>query len=150
MRGRKPLPRTTCAHCGQERRCSRLILDKAVCETCELRFARTASTCPGCGGTKVLAFYDAQHRPACSTCTGNEPRYACVRCGREDSPFGRRCGPCMLEERAAKLVEPESAKPVQAITGRRSDERDHHDPQSTSSLLGPAGKRQVNRGPQRR
>lgn len=97
-------PRTLCAHCGQQRRCSRLILDKPVCNACQLRFARTATTCPGCGGIKVLAFYDAQHRPACATCTGNEPRYACVRCGREDSPFGRRCGPCMLEERAAELL----------------------------------------------
>jgi hypothetical protein len=81
-----------------------MILDKPVCEICVLRFARTATTCPGCGGMKVLAFYDAQHRPACATCTGNKPRYACVKCGREDSPFGRKCAPCALAERATELL----------------------------------------------
>ena len=104
MSAREPRPLTACAHCGQQKHCSRLILDKPVCGTCMLRFARTATTCPGCGGIKVLAFYDDHGRPACATCTGNKPRYACVRCGREDSPFGRRCGPCMLEQRAADLL----------------------------------------------
>ena len=98
------LARTTCAHCGQEKRCSHLILDKPVCPNCELRFARTAKTCPGCGGIKVLAFYDTHGRPACATCTGNKTRYACVRCGREDSTHGRRCGLCTLEQRAAELL----------------------------------------------
>ena len=53
-----------------------------------LRFARAAKPCPGCGDTKVLAFYDEQHRPACARCTGNPPVYACRACGREDIPVG--------------------------------------------------------------
>ena len=104
MSGRPPLPRTACGHCGKQKRCPRLILDKPVCDVCVLRFARTATTCPGCGGMKVLAFYDAQHRPACARCTGNKPRYACVKCGREDSQFGRKCAPCVLAERATALL----------------------------------------------
>lgn len=53
---------------------------------------------------KVLAFYDTLGRPACATCTGAEPIYGCVTCGREDSLFGRRCGPCVLSERATVLL----------------------------------------------
>jgi len=75
-----------------------------------LRFGRTATTCPGCGGIKVLAFYDAQRRPACATCTGNKPSYACVKCGREDSPHGRKCAPCVLEERARELLSDPSGR----------------------------------------
>ena len=104
MSVREPRPLTTCAHCGLEKRCSHLILDKPVCKNCVLRFGRTATTCPGCGGIKVLAFYDTHGRPACATCTGNKARFACVRCGREDSPHGRRCGLCTLEQRAAELL----------------------------------------------
>ena len=104
MSVREPLPRTTCAHCGQAKRCLREILEKPVCGNCVLRFGRTATTCPGCGGTKVLAFYDAQRRPACATCTGNKPYYACVKCGRKDSPHGRKCAPCVLAERATELL----------------------------------------------
>jgi hypothetical protein len=52
----------------------------------------------------VLAFYDGAGRPSCATCTGNQPVYACGSCGREDSPFGRRCAPCVLAERAAALL----------------------------------------------
>ena len=110
MSGREPLPPTTCAHCGQQKRCSRLILDQPVCKTCELRFARSATTCPGCAGIKVLAFYDSQRRPACATCTGNKPRYACVKCGREDSQHGRKCAPCVLEERARELLSDPSGR----------------------------------------
>ena len=104
MSRRATRPTTTCAHCGQEKSCSQLILDEPVCANCVLRFARGAKACPGCGGIKVLAFYDTQRRPACATCTGNKARYACVRCGREDSPHGRRCGLCVLEQRAAELL----------------------------------------------
>jgi len=102
--GRAPRALATCAHCGRQERCSRLILDKPVCRICVLRFGRIATTCPGCGGIKVLAFYDAQRRPACATCTGNTPCYACVKCGREDSQHGRKCAPCVLEERATELL----------------------------------------------
>ena len=110
MSVREPLPRTTCAHCGQQKRCLRLILEEPVCGNCVLRFGRTATTCPGCGGTKVLAFYDAQRRPACATCTGNKPSYACVKCGREDSPHGRKCAPCVLAERATELLSDPSGR----------------------------------------
>jgi hypothetical protein len=101
---REPRPLTTCAHCGQQKRCLRVILDEPVCKNCVLRFGRTATTCPGCGGIKVLAFYDEQRRPACAACTGNEAYYACADCGREDSPHGRRCAPCVLAERATELL----------------------------------------------
>ncbi|MHB1534818.1 MAG: hypothetical protein ACYC1D_09450 [Acidimicrobiales bacterium] len=75
-----------------------------MCERCVLRFARKAASCPGCGGSKVLAFYDASGRAACATCTANPAVYACQSCGREDSQHGRRCAPCVLSERAATLL----------------------------------------------
>lgn len=95
---------STCAHCGQERKCPRVILGEAVCNTCDLRFARSPKTCPGCDEMKVLAFCDGAGRAACATCCGVDPVYACVTCGREDSPYGRQCGPCTLRERASILL----------------------------------------------
>jgi len=94
----------TCAHCGELKRCSRLILEQPVCDRCVLRFARAAKPCPGCAKPKVLAFYDGQRRPACAGCTGNPAVYACRACGREDSRWGRRCAPCVLAERATTLL----------------------------------------------
>lgn len=94
----------SCGHCGQLRKCSRLILEQPVCQTCMQRYARAAKPCPGCGQVRVLAFYDSQRRPACARCTGNDPVYACTACGREDSQWGRRCAPCVLAERAAALL----------------------------------------------
>ena len=52
----------------------------------------------------MLAFYDTDRRPACANCTGNPPVYACRSCGREDSPHGRRCAPCVLAERVTTLL----------------------------------------------
>lgn len=52
----------------------------------------------------MLAFYDAQRRPSCARCTGHEPIYGCKDCGREDNPFGRRCGPCELRRRLTDLL----------------------------------------------
>ena len=95
---------TLCAHCGELKKCPRLILDKPVCGTCVLRFGRAPLPCPGCEEPKILAFYDALGRPACATCTGNRPVYACVACGREDSKFGSRCAPCVLSERLSALL----------------------------------------------
>jgi hypothetical protein len=69
-----------------------------------LRFRRTPQGCPGCCEPKVLAFYDEQRRPACAGCTGNEPIYACAECGREDNPFGTKCGPCILRQRLTDLL----------------------------------------------
>lgn len=69
-----------------------------------LRFAREAKRCPGCDQLRVLAFYDTQRRPACAGCTDNPPMYACPRCGREDSQFGRLCGHCTLADRATALL----------------------------------------------
>ena len=95
---------TTCGHCDQLRPCHRKILEQWVCQTCVLRFRRAPGSCPGCGGLKVLAFYDAQRRPACAGCTGRDPVYACAACGREDSPFGRHCGPCTLSRQLSELL----------------------------------------------
>jgi hypothetical protein len=94
----------TCGHCGQQKKCSRIILQQPVCQVCQLRFARDPKLCPGCGATKVLAFYDTQRRPACAGCTGNRAVYACDQCGREDSQWGRRCAPCVLTERVTALL----------------------------------------------
>lgn len=94
----------TCGHCGQLKRCSRLILERPVCDRCVLRFARAAKPCPGCDQPKVLAFYDDARRPACAACTGNPAVYACQACGREDSQWGHRCAPCVLAERATALL----------------------------------------------
>lgn len=52
----------------------------------------------------MLAFYDSRRRPACATCTGNDPVYACSKCGREDSPWGRLCGHCALAEKVSALL----------------------------------------------
>ncbi|CCG02356.1 hypothetical protein [Blastococcus saxobsidens] len=95
---------TTCGQCGELRPCHRKILEQRVCQRCMLRFRRTAKPCPGCGQLKVLAFYDPQRRPACAGCTGHEPVYACPSCGREDSPFGRHCGPCTLRQQLTELL----------------------------------------------
>lgn len=95
---------TTCGQCGQLRPCHRKILEQWVCQTCVLRFRRAPGPCPGCGGLKVLAFYDAGRRPACAGCTGHDPVYACPACGREDSPFGRHCGPCTLRQQLTELL----------------------------------------------
>ena len=95
---------TTCGHCGQLRPCHRKILEQWVCQTCVLRFRRAPASCPGCGGLKVLAFYDPQRHPACARCTGHDPVYACPACGREDSPFGRHCGPCTLRAQLTELL----------------------------------------------
>ncbi|MGC5586115.1 hypothetical protein ACPYOC_17470 [Ornithinimicrobium sp. W1665] len=104
MSPRPQLPRQDCAHCGRHDRCTRVVLEKAVCQRCTLRFARTAQPCPGCGHIRVLAFYDDRRRPACAACTGNETVYACTACGREDSPWGRLCGHCALQEKATVLL----------------------------------------------
>jgi hypothetical protein len=101
---RRPREPTLCAHCGELKKCPRLILDEPVCGTCVLRFARAPLPCPGCEGQKILAFYDSLGRPACATCTGNPAVFACVTCGREDSQFGARCAPCVLSERLAALL----------------------------------------------
>ncbi|WNV75269.1 hypothetical protein [Geodermatophilus sp. DSM 44513] len=95
---------TTCGQCGQLRPCHRKILEQWICQTCVLRFRRAPASCPGCGGLKVLAFYDAGRRPACADCTGHDPVYACPACGREDSPFGRHCGPCTLRQQLTELL----------------------------------------------
>jgi len=96
--------RIVCGFCGEKKRCSHLILAKPACEVCMLQFARAPKTCPGCGEVKVLAFYDSDGRPACAACTGAKPVYGCATCGREDSYFGRRCGVCVLFERATALL----------------------------------------------
>jgi hypothetical protein len=70
-----------------------------------LRFRRAPKPCPSCREPKVLAFYDTKRRPACAACTGNHPFYACPECGREDSPFGRKCGPCTLRDRVSELLD---------------------------------------------
>ncbi|MFE3443514.1 hypothetical protein ACFXNW_10820 [Nocardia sp. NPDC059180] len=98
------LPRTVCPRCDRRDRCIQPILDELVCAICYLRARRDIQPCPGCGESKVLAFYDPQRRPACAACTGNRPVFACPRCGREDNPYGRFCGPCTLRERATELL----------------------------------------------
>ena len=102
--GRRPHPAIECAHCRHLKPCTRIILDQFVCQACELRFRRRPNCCPHCGQTKVLAFHDDQRRPACASCTGNDPIYACPRCGREDRPYGRLCAVCTLHDRAGALL----------------------------------------------
>ena len=75
-----------------------------------LRFRRAPGPCPGCGQIKVLAFHDAQRQPACAACTRNDPVYACIDCGREDNPFGRRCGPCEVHVRLTGLLSDPSGR----------------------------------------
>ena len=104
MSPRPTRPPTRCGHCGQQRSTPRVILEQHVCGNCALRFGRVTKPCPGCGVGKVLAFYDTARRAACAACTGNVAVYACVDCGREDSPFGSRCAPCELHCRLTVLL----------------------------------------------
>ena len=104
MSGPGALVAATCGHCGTRPACSRLILEVPVCPRCDLRFRRRPRTCPLCQQLKVLAFTGPDGRPACAACTGAKAVYACDRCGREDSPFGRLCGRCTLHERASALL----------------------------------------------
>jgi hypothetical protein len=107
--------RVHCAHCGNLGRCARLILEQPVCEVCILRFRRAAKPCPGCAQPKVLAFYDEQRRPTCAVCTGNDAIYACEQCGREDSPFGRKCAPCTVRDRLAELLSAPTGEVVPGV-----------------------------------
>jgi hypothetical protein len=95
---------TVCGHCGQPKKCPRVILGEAVCSNCVLRFQRAPKVCPGCSETKVLAFFDTDRRAACAKCCGAASIYGCAECGREDSPFGTRCAPCVLRERVGALL----------------------------------------------
>lgn len=97
-------PHVPCAHCGTARACTTVILEQRVCRPCTLRFRRRPGACPGCGETKVLAFYNPQRRPACAACTGHKPVYGCAECGREDNSFGTKCGHCTLTERLTALL----------------------------------------------
>jgi len=101
---RPVVPQVECGHCGTSARCPTVILEQPVCQTCRLRFLRNPGPCPGCGVVKVLAWYDPHRRPACATCTGNPPPYACRRCGREDSSWGLLCAPCTLSDRLTDLM----------------------------------------------
>lgn len=97
-------PAVVCGRCRQRRAGPQVILGERVCRACQLRFRRAPGPCPGCHQPKVLAFYDAQRRPACAACTDNQAVYGCAECGREDQPFGVKCGPCTLRERLTDLL----------------------------------------------
>ena len=97
MSPRPRLPRQDCAHCGRHDRCTRIVLEEAVCQRCTLRLARTAQPCPGCANIRVLAFYDADRRPACAPCTGNEAVYACTACGSSGNGSGGGNAPLAFE-----------------------------------------------------
>lgn len=94
----------TCAQCGRRERYPTEVLEQLLCSPCERRFRRNPQPCPGCGQVKVLAFYDTRRRPSCAACTANTAVYACAECGREDSPFGTRCGVCELRRRLTDLL----------------------------------------------
>lgn len=104
MTHRPRRPATVCGHCGTPTTSSAVILEITVCDICRLRARRAIQPCPGCDQPRVLAFYDSQRQPACARCTGNQPVYACIDCGREDNPFGRRCAPCALHIRLTALL----------------------------------------------
>jgi hypothetical protein len=80
------------------------LLGGPICPACFLQLGRSASTCPGCGQTKVLAYLDQAARRVCSACAGVRSLFACEQCGREDRPYGRRCAQCVLTERATALL----------------------------------------------
>lgn len=110
--GRQPI---TCGQCGSQTTSTTTVLEQQLCRPCLLRFRRAAGTCPGCAGTKVLAFYDATRRPSCASCTGNPPVYACPRCGREDSSYGTLCAPCTLHDRVTVLLGDDTGTVVAAL-----------------------------------
>lgn len=97
-------PVAVCGHCRTRRAGPHVVLGERACGVCQLRVRRAPGQCPGCGQVKVLAFYDPQRQPSCATCTGNRPVYGCAQCGREDEPFGAKCGPCTLRERLTELL----------------------------------------------
>ena len=75
----------------------------------------------------MLAFYDTAGRAACAACTGHRAVYACVQCGREESPYGTTCGRCTLSRRVTELltdpttgiIRPELQPVFDALTGAR-------------------------------
>ncbi|WP_201298213.1 hypothetical protein [Nocardia sp. CY41] len=81
-----------------------MFLDQRFCDACWARRRRATQTCPGCGQTKVLAFYDEHQRPACTSCTGNTSSFGCNNCGREDNVFGACCATCTLADRLTTLL----------------------------------------------
>jgi hypothetical protein len=75
-----------------------------VCLNCRTRLQRHPAPCPGCAVVRVLAFRDADGVDICAGCAGEEPTYACQRCGREDNSYGVFCGPCTLNERLTAIL----------------------------------------------
>lgn len=105
MSPRARLPRQDCAHCGRHDRCTRVVLEEAVCQRCTLRFARTAQPCPGCANIRVLASTTTgAGRRVRWACTGQRGRLRLHRLRTEDSPWGRLCGHCALKEKATALL----------------------------------------------
>jgi hypothetical protein len=93
-----------CGHCGHRKPSPRILLSRPTCAHCQLRLRRDPQPCPSCGLVKVLAFHDTTGRAACAACTGQPAIFGCSECGREDSPYGRRCAPCVLHERITTLL----------------------------------------------
>lgn len=102
--GRALIPPRTCPDCGRSTKYTRVFLEQRFCEACWMRRRRTTQVCPGCGQSKVLAFYDEHRRPACTSCTGNSSSFACHNCGREDNVFGACCASCTLADRLTALL----------------------------------------------
>lgn len=94
-----------CGHCHQRHKKATTWLDKPICNTCFKRARRTTAVCPGCGGQKVLAFYDPHRRTVCAACAGLDPsRYACTTCGSAEHWYGKRCAQCVLTERVTTVL----------------------------------------------
>ena len=62
----------------------------------------------------MLAFVHAAGQRVCAGCAGEEPTFRCASCGREDDPYGARCGSCTLRERATELLSDPSSGQIHA------------------------------------
>ena len=93
---------------GESKKCSRLILGQAGLWTSACFVSRAPrSVARGAMRRRFWPSTTPLGRPACATCTGNR-RWSMPASpvAREDSPFGRKCAPCMLSERLPRIFSP--------------------------------------------
>lgn len=90
--------------CGENKRRYGTLLGGPICGRCRQRIRRSPKPCPGCSQVKVVDFLDEAGDRVCASCAGQTPIFACVECGREDNPYGVRCGRCTLHGRANALL----------------------------------------------
>ncbi len=78
-----------------------------ICSNCRRYRQYHPQICPRCAQSKPLGYLDEHDTVVCSACAGHAGQssvFACAECGREDHPYGTRCGRCVLRERLTALL----------------------------------------------